>query len=69
MFYTCNISDCGGTSISNGAVSFPKGSNFNAEAKISCDVGFRPSGPGVITCLENGLWSPDSECLLVGNVQ
>jgi hypothetical protein len=36
---------------------------YGSEIEISCEVGYRLTGPSILECMENGKWSfPESQC-------
>ena len=58
--------DCGTTKITNGEVEFPTGTAFGASGTVSCDAGYNVDGPGMIQCLDTGIWSADTSCTIKG---
>lgn len=47
---------CGGVTIGNGQVTFPDGTDYNAQATYTCNDGYDLVGLGQITCLDTGIW-------------
>lgn len=39
---------------------------FQNYAELQCDVGYNIHGESVITCEDGGVWSDNTQCLLIG---
>ena len=53
-------------SVANGEIEYLNGTNFNAVAKIRCSDGHQLNGLDTVTCLDTGMWSLTSECVIRG---
>ena len=62
----CQILDCGPTNTANGDVDYSGGTTFDTQANITCYLGYHFEGTGTITCLESGMWSSETECVING---
>ena len=52
------FTDCGAPEQpANGSVSYTGGTEYNAEATQSCNIGFEIAGSQTIKCLATGVWS------------
>ncbi|XP_066289683.1 E-selectin-like [Branchiostoma lanceolatum] len=69
----CEVETCSGLSIpSNGAISpstCTSESNYGAVCRLSCDVGYRTSGPTEQACNPGGLWSDQGKLTTCIDIQ
>ena len=61
-----NLADCARASISDADVTHPSGTKYPARAVVNCDTGYEMVGTGFLECLETGLWSTESQCVIRG---
>ena len=52
----------------NGKANPPSGTEYNAEASVSCNAGYHPEGSGIVLCQDDGQWSTATTCVINGTV-
>ena len=58
------VVDCGSTlpTVVHGTVSTPAATIYKSTATISCYEGYRNTGPSIVTCQNDQLWSTPGSC-------
>ena len=62
--------DCGTPTISFGSVdTSTSGTEYQADATVTCNTGYTQSGGTTISCQDTGIWSTGPTCTIKGKCQ